>query len=96
VELDEGRVIGRHTLSMNRRYPHEVPDILRRQGVELVITGGMNHFLQNLFRSRGIELIWGIIGEVDEVLAAYVSGQLTPGMGCCPRRHRRRRFRGRH
>ena len=72
-------------------------ECLVKEGVEVVISGGMNKHFQNLFRSQGIQVIWGIIGEANDALAAFRDGQLTPGMGCCPqgRRPRQRRFRGR-
>jgi hypothetical protein len=60
----------------------------------VVISGGMNQHFQSLFRRRGIEVIWGIIGEADDVLAAFMTGRLSPGMGCCLGR-RKRRFRSR-
>jgi hypothetical protein len=66
----------------------------------VVISGGMNNHFQDLFRSQGIQVIWGIIGEANDALVAFTDGQLTPGMGCCPGgrrpRQRQRCFRGRH
>jgi predicted Fe-Mo cluster-binding NifX family protein len=84
-------------LEITNYYPEQIPVVLSKEGVEVVISGGMNHHFQNLFRLRGIEVIWGIIGEADEVLRVFKSGQLTPGMGFCQRGlgRRQRRFRGR-
>lgn len=93
VELDGQREIGRKTLGVERYYPEQVPQILGNEGVELVISGGMNQYFQSLFTAQGVQVIWGIIGEAEEVLAAFKAGQLIPGMGCCPQR-KRRRFRG--
>ena len=99
VEVSGHREIRRKTLETASYYPEQIPVVLTKEGVEVVISGGMNKHFQNLFRLRGIEVIWGIIGEADEVLQVFKSGQLTPGMGCCPEerrpRRRQRRFRGR-
>ena len=87
------------TLEASNYYPEQIPGVLGKEGVEVVISGGMNKHFQHLFRSQGIQVIWGIIGEADDALAALRDGQLSPGMGCCPkgrrRRQRQRRFRGR-
>ncbi len=95
VEVNKQKEIGRKTLEVGKYYPEQIPELLGKEGVEVVISGGMNHHFQNLFRLRGIEVIWGIIGEADDVVTAFSSGQLTPGMGFCPRGRRKRRFRGR-
>ena len=97
VEVSGREEIRRNTLEIADYYPEQIPVVLSKEGVEVVISGGMNHHFQNLFRLRGIEVIWGIIGEADEVLRVFKSGQLTPGMGFCQRGRgrRQRRFRGR-
>jgi predicted Fe-Mo cluster-binding NifX family protein len=99
VEVNNQGEFGRKTLEIGQYYPEKIPDLLSKEGVEVVISGGMNQHFQDLFRLRGIDVIWGIIGEADDVLAAFMSGRLSPGMGCCPAgrrpRQRQRRFRGR-
>ena len=98
VETSGQREIRRKTLKVGKHYPEKIPEILENEGVEVVISGGMNHYFQNLLRSRGIQVIWGIMGEANDALAAFKADRLTPGMGCCPAGRRRkqgkRRFRG--
>jgi predicted Fe-Mo cluster-binding NifX family protein len=94
VELSGQEEIHRRNLGVETCPPEQVPELLLKEGVAVVISGGMNHHFQNLFQSRGIQVIWGIIGEADDVLAAYKSGKLIPGMGCCLRGQKRRRFHG--
>jgi predicted Fe-Mo cluster-binding NifX family protein len=99
VEVNNQEEFDRKTLEIGKYYPEKIPELLSNEGVEVVISGGMNQHFQNLFRLRGIDVIWGIIGEVDDVLAAFMNGRLRPGMGCCPAGRRRRQgqrgFRGR-
>ena len=99
IEVDGEEEIRRKTLQAHDYYPEQIPVVLGKEGVEVVISGGMNIHLQDLFRSQGIQVIWGIIGEAADALAAFKAGQLAPGMGSCPelRKPRRiqRRFRGR-
>jgi predicted Fe-Mo cluster-binding NifX family protein len=99
VEVNNRGEFARKTLEVGKYYPEKIPELLSEEGVEVVISGGMNQYFQNLFRLHGIEVIWGIIGEANDALAAFRGGQLAPGMGCCPEgrrtRQRQRRFRGR-
>ena len=99
VEVSGNQEILRKTLETNEYYPEQIPLVLGKEGVEVVISGGMNRHFQDLFHSQGIQVIWGIIGEADDALAAFRGGQLTPGMGCCPEGRRPRQgqrgFRGR-
>ena len=91
VEINGQHEIHRKILGLEKYHPENTPQILSEEGVEIVISGGMNHYFQNLFRSRGIQVICGIIGEPDDALAAFKAGELTSGMGCCPQRGRRRK-----
>jgi predicted Fe-Mo cluster-binding NifX family protein len=81
-------------IPMDRRFPFEIPELLARRGVGVLITGGINLHFQNLFRSRGIEVIWGLIGTPEAALKAYFAGKVVPGMGRCPAGRQRRRQRG--
>ena len=94
VEVNDRGEFARKTLEIGKHYPGKIPEVLSREGVEVVISGGMNQHFQNLFHLRGIDVIWGIIGEADDALAAFITGRLSPGMLCCPKR-RKRRFRNR-
>ena len=98
IEVDDKEEIRREILKVDDHYPEQIPVVLGNEDVEVVISGGMNKHFQNLFRSQGIQVIWGIIGEANDALAAFKAGKLAPGMGSCPelRRPRRiqRRYRG--
>ena len=96
VELQGKREMGRDTVDISLLHPMEIPDFLASQGVTKVIAGGVNWHLQEMLRVHNIEVIWGIMGDVDEVLGFFLKKGLQDGMGPCPPsgRWRRRRFRG--
>jgi len=94
VELQGKREMGREKVNISLLHPMEIPDFLASQGVTRVIAGGVDWHLQEMLRMYGIEVIWGIIGDVDNVLDLYLSNKLRLGMGPCPPMRRRRRFRG--
>jgi predicted Fe-Mo cluster-binding NifX family protein len=96
IELLGKREMGREKVNISLLHPMEIPDFLASQGVTKVIAGGVNWHLQEMLRVHNIEVIWGIIGAVDEVLAFFLKKGLQDGMGLCPppSRGRRRRLRG--
>jgi predicted Fe-Mo cluster-binding NifX family protein len=97
VELRGKREMGRETVNISLLHHMEIPDFLASQGVTKVIAGGVNWHLQEILRVHNIDVVWGIMGDVDEVLEFYLKKGLQDGMGPCPpTRGRRRRFRGFH
>jgi predicted Fe-Mo cluster-binding NifX family protein len=96
VELQGKREMGREKVDISLLHPLEIPDFLASQGVTKVIAGGVNWHLQEALRMNNINVIWGIMGDVDEVLAFYLKKGLQDGMGPCPPMRRRRRFHGLH
>jgi predicted Fe-Mo cluster-binding NifX family protein len=94
IELQGKREMGREKVNISLLHPMEIPHFLASQGVTKVIAGGVNWHLQEMLRVHNIDVIWGIIGAVDEVLEFYLKKGLRDGMGPCPPPRRRRRFRG--
>ena len=96
VEFQGKKEMWRDKVNISLLHPMEIPDFMASQGVTKVIAGGVNWHLQEMLRVHNIEVIWGIMGDVDEVLAFFLKKGLQDGMGPCPPsgRWRRRRFRG--
>ncbi len=84
VEVKDDRDTGRATLAMDVQNPIQIAECLAREGVDLVLSGGINAEYQREFRLRNIAVIWGLIGEAEDVLATYLDGQVFAGMGPCP------------
>jgi predicted Fe-Mo cluster-binding NifX family protein len=94
VELEGRGVRSTESVAVDRRFPHQIPELLHCKGVQVVLTGGINVDFQEMFRALGIKVIWGLIGTPEEALEAFVSGRVSPGMGRCPGGAQRRRRRG--
>ena len=86
VTFRGGKEEGREVLDLSAVPPLEVPRLLAEKGVTVLIAGGVEGPLASMLRAYHIEVIWGIIGEVEEVLALYRSDGLRVGMGPCRRR----------
>jgi predicted Fe-Mo cluster-binding NifX family protein len=61
--------------------PEESLNILVRKEVQAVIVGGMQERYQAMFLNHQIRVMWGVIGEVNDVIQAYMKGTLYPGIG---------------
>lgn len=70
---------------------------LAELGVTTLVCGAISRPLQALLDARGIEVVSRVCGEVDEVLAAFLAGQLRAERfampGCCARTRRGRQGR---
>ena len=67
--------------------PHEpgiLPAWLARQGVTLVIAGGMGSRAQAIFTQNGIQVVTGASGTgAEDIVKSYISGSLSTGANAC-------------
>ena len=52
-----------------------ISDFLTEQGINAVICGNIRSSARNILRTMRIELTYGVIGEADEVMIRYLSGE---------------------
>ena len=63
--------------------PGFLPGFLKELGTELVIAGGMGGRAQELFAQQGIELIVGVSGVIEVVIARFEKGELVSSGAVC-------------
>ncbi|MGA1867371.1 MAG: NifB/NifX family molybdenum-iron cluster-binding protein [bacterium] len=56
---------------------HERAKTLKEAGIEIIICAGISGMLMKELFSLGIEVLSGIVGDVEEVLVAYEQGKLN-------------------
>ena len=61
--------------------PEDCFSILVKRKVQVVIVGGIQERYQAMFLNHQIKVIWGVIGEVKDVIRAYLRDSLYPGIG---------------
>jgi predicted Fe-Mo cluster-binding NifX family protein len=61
--------------------PQRILNMLVKSKIRVVISGGIQERFHEMFRRNNIEVIWGVAGEVDDVIEAYTKGALHPGIG---------------
>jgi len=95
VDTDDGREVRRTAQSMAQTPLPLKADDLARQGVHVLLCGGISAPLLRMLEARGIQVIPGISGDVDQVLEGYLAGHLADGRFALPgwrgpggRRHR--------
>lgn len=78
-----GAVLHRWALPSPGHEPDRLPRLLADHQVQVVIAGGMGPRAQQLFARCGIDCIIGASGPVDQVLAAFVNGDVKVGASAC-------------
>jgi predicted Fe-Mo cluster-binding NifX family protein len=97
ADLDAGKEQARREVALDTSEPQARASQLAGLGTNVLICGAISWPLEMAVSAAGVEVIAQTCGEVEEVLAAFVKGQLGREdylmPGCCGRR---RRFRHRH
>ncbi len=96
VEIQSGREVGRSEVAAADTDPVRQADQLVELGAGLVVCGGIGEILLGLIEARGIRVIPGVSGDIDDVLGALSAGELShprfmmPGCGAHLGQHRLR------
>lgn len=96
VDFEGGRELRRSVESLEQTLPPLRVDGLAQRGVNVLLCGGISALLLRMLEARGINVIPGISGDVDQVLQGYLAGHLRDGRFAMPgwRGPRGRRYRG--
>jgi predicted Fe-Mo cluster-binding NifX family protein len=61
----------------NNHVPGMVPQFINERGVDVMIAGGMGPRAIDMFTNLGMEVVTGAIGNVGNVLQAYLRGEIS-------------------
>ncbi len=95
TEIKNGTITGKHYEPIHLNLPSSKAIRIYNLGVKVVICGAISYFLANIIEAYGIRIIPFVAGDVNQVLDAYLKGNLPtsnfqmPGCGI----RQRRRFR---
>jgi len=97
VEIRDGVEQSRQDVALDAEDPQLRATRLAQTGTDILICGAISWPLEMALSAVGIDVIPQTCGDVEQVLAAFVHGQLRQDAflmpGCCGRR---RQFRARH
>lgn len=107
IEIQNGSENSRSEISLNPEPITQRAVRLKTLGVDVLICGAVSRSLASLVGASGIEVLPYVVGPVDEIVKAYLAGQLAQPKfampGCWPgarkgfgRRRRGCRWQGRH
>jgi predicted Fe-Mo cluster-binding NifX family protein len=87
AELERGEILSRKHEPFAADYLMQMMQVLRRQGVRVLICGAVSQGPARIIEACGIELMPFLAGDVEEILAALARGQSVaafamPGCRC--------------
>ena len=84
VDEHNKRILGKKTIHSPGHQPGLLPAWLAREGVSLVIAGGMGSRAQNLFQQNRIAVITGILeSDPEKAVLSYLEGNAAIGPNIC-------------
>ena len=85
VETDtEGKVLHKKTLSAQAHGCGATPMMLAREGVNIVLAGGMGYTPRQVFERAGIQVITGVTEpDPEKAVKAHIGGRLISGANVC-------------
>ncbi len=99
VEAGSGRILAASEEALGEEMPARRAARLEELGAGTLVCGAISRPLHEMVASRGILVIPFVAGDLDEIVAAWLSGALRGDAfampGCCGRRGRGFRGRGR-
>jgi len=77
VDIEHNNEIERSEIYLDELSKTERVTILQKLKVKTIICSGISDMLQNMLQSEKINLVTGIAGEIDQVVAAFLSERLN-------------------
>lgn len=88
-EIKEGQILSTEVVDTNGSGHGALAGFLLDRNVDALICGGIGGGAQDALDSVGIRIFPGVMGNADDAVAAFLSGQLTyaDGATCCDHHH---------
>jgi predicted Fe-Mo cluster-binding NifX family protein len=88
VEIENGKEVNRSEVALESQLLPQRVGQLKSLGVDALVCGAISRVLANMITASGIQLLPYVTGRVDDVLQAYLNGQLVQPQftmpGCWP------------
>lgn len=94
LDLSDGQPPAHQELVLEDEGAEQRAARLAELGVETLICGGVSRSLETTLAAQGVRVIAQVCGDVEEVLQAFLAGNLQQQRfampGCCGQKRRRR------
>lgn len=77
--MDGTELCERREFNLQSKLALDRARLLRDQGVEVLICGGVSDRFEDIVKANGVEVVSWVSGRVDDLLEQYVRGTLTAG-----------------
>ena len=86
-ETEDGKVVSSEVISSNGVGHGALAGVLAEQSVDVLICGGIGEGAQAALKEAGVELCAGAEGNTDQVVEAYLKGELVSAGANCDHHH---------
>jgi predicted Fe-Mo cluster-binding NifX family protein len=83
VSIENNKVVDKNVLPNPGHEVGSIPRFINEQGATCMIVGGIGHRAIDFFNQYGIEVIKGVVGNIDNVIAKVLEGTLEGGENIC-------------
>ena len=77
--VEDGRVVDQSDVPLQSSVPFDRVRLMKADDVDTVICGGVQALYEDLLRDNDIQVISWVSGKVEDLLARFIGGRLTPG-----------------
>jgi predicted Fe-Mo cluster-binding NifX family protein len=88
VTVEGDKIVSRKRLTMTQEMFPSLPAMLTSERISVMICGGIHPRFQQAIQEQNIQLVWGVVGEWQDVLQAYLKGTLQSNPTFCLRHGR--------
>ncbi len=75
-DVEDGRITGQTRVENPGHKPGFLPNFLADHGAQVIVSGGMGGGAVDIFQERGVQVIVGIEGDVQETAIRFAHGEL--------------------
>jgi predicted Fe-Mo cluster-binding NifX family protein len=90
VVVEGDRIAARKRVLMTPEMFVSLPELLASEQISVMICGGIHPRFQEAILRQNVQLVWGVVGEWQDVLQAYLNGTLQTNPSFCLHRGPRR------
>lgn len=83
AQIEEGKIVDKKTIPNPGHHPGFLPNYMQKEGVEIMIAGGIGQRALGLFEQAGIKAVLGITGSIEDILEKAAKEELKGSDSFC-------------
>lgn len=76
IRVDDGNLIEKRIVSNPGHTVGNIPNFMRENNVDYILTGGMGYRAKEFFNEYNIETITGVEGSIDDIIKNILNGNI--------------------